>query len=150
MNTYQVIGRVVELPAGTVELSDEQAARRKHAIERIGKRGRKFAILKPLQFKHGETFGYDGDLPKHLADAVEIDNSGHVNRAQPGPVRPTDDAVARAAISDAIAQLDPQNQAHYIDGVPVPIEVSKITGWEVSPDEIQVIIAAGSATNGVN
>lgn len=59
---------VVTLPAGRVRLDVEQARTRAHNLgprEQDGTR----AILRPIQFKRGERFGWDGEVPKGLREA---------------------------------------------------------------------------------
>lgn len=61
---------VVTLPEGAVlELSEQQAAARKHALLPVGK-GR-YKTSAPVQFKTGEVFGYEGELPKVIASELE-------------------------------------------------------------------------------
>lgn len=66
MQTYQATG-VVGLNAGAqVKLSKEQAASRAHALTAQGKGV--YLVRERIEFKAGEIFGLDGDLPKHLAE----------------------------------------------------------------------------------
>lgn len=67
MNKYQIV-QIATLHSGVLELSDAQYARRKHALKQIGKN--KYEITKPVQFKVGETIGYEGDMPKAMADMM--------------------------------------------------------------------------------
>lgn len=63
---------VVTLPAGaTLVLTEQQAAARQHALQSVaGARGR-YTSTQPIQFKAGEVFVYEGELPKAMAQAVE-------------------------------------------------------------------------------
>lgn len=62
---------IVNLPAGVVlGLSESQAANRKHALEAKGRKGA-YVTTQPVQFKVGESFEYEGDLPKSLARVLE-------------------------------------------------------------------------------
>lgn len=61
---------VVNLTSGTLELSDDQARRRMHALEKVSEG--KYLIKSLVQFKAGETFGYDGVIPKDAAESVLI------------------------------------------------------------------------------
>lgn len=66
---------IVTLPAGAVlGLSESQAATRKHALE-PGKKKGFYTSTATVQFKVGESFHYDGDLPKGLADSLESEES---------------------------------------------------------------------------
>lgn len=68
MKNYQVTGKVVSISSGVVELVKHQSDARMFALNPVGKN--RFAVLKTIHFKHGETFGYDGELPKALALAL--------------------------------------------------------------------------------
>lgn len=67
MSKYTVIARL-QLMAGVLTLSDEQSAPRSHALKPLGKN--RFEIINPVEFKAGEEIGYEGDLPKALADKM--------------------------------------------------------------------------------
>ncbi len=64
--------QTVTLGPGTVlALSERQAARRAHLLLPEGS-GR-YRTVASVQFKAGEEFGVDAELPKALADVVETD-----------------------------------------------------------------------------
>lgn len=65
MNKY-VVTNPVTLRSGVVRLTKEQASKRAHALEPAGKDC--YHILGQIQFKDGEEIGYEGDLPKSMAD----------------------------------------------------------------------------------
>ena len=67
---YTVTGKSVELTGGVLTLTAEQAATRKHLLKATDKKSQ-YEIIKPVIFKHGEKFGYEGDLPK----AAGVDKS---------------------------------------------------------------------------
>lgn len=63
---------VLSLQAGVVlGLTDAQAAPRMHALAPVPDRKAWYTTTAPVQFKVGEVFIFDGDLPKHLAHGVE-------------------------------------------------------------------------------
>lgn len=62
MKNYEVTGRSVSVHTGTLRLTPEQAQRRHHALEDLGKG--LYLLTKPTMFKKGDVFGFDGDLPK--------------------------------------------------------------------------------------
>lgn len=64
MNKY-VVTNPVTLRSGVVRLTKEQASKRAHALEPAGK---DYRIIGQIQFKTGEEFGYEGDLPKSMAE----------------------------------------------------------------------------------
>ncbi len=76
MNKFVVVAALA-LNGGIVRLSKAQADVRKHALQpvkgaKVGKDGEaSFEIIKPVQFKIGETFGFEGNLPKQLAVLAE-------------------------------------------------------------------------------
>lgn len=58
--------------AGAVlKLSAEQAAVRKHVLKSIG--DDKFETIGPVEFKRGESFGYDGPLSRAMQEVMEVD-----------------------------------------------------------------------------
>ena len=69
MNRYTTTA-VVNLTSGTLELSKDQARRRIHALEKVS--DGKYLIKSLVQFKAGETFGYDGVIPKDAAEGILI------------------------------------------------------------------------------
>lgn len=65
MNKY-IATKPVTLNSGVVRLTKEQASGRMHKLESLGKDC--YRIIGANQFKVGEEFGYEGDLPKNMAD----------------------------------------------------------------------------------
>ena len=59
----------VILPSGVVALDDNQARRRAHLLKKT-KGG--FEIVKPIQFKAGEKFGYEGPMDRTLAAVLGV------------------------------------------------------------------------------
>lgn len=63
---------VLSLQAGTcLGLTEAQAASRKTVLAPVPARKGWYTTTGPVQFKVGEEIMHDGDLPKHLAHAVE-------------------------------------------------------------------------------
>ena len=61
---------VITLGAGSlVQLTEKQAADRTGRIERAG--AGRYRLKHALHFKAGEAFGFEGEIPKALADLVE-------------------------------------------------------------------------------
>jgi len=67
---YQVISYYICLQHGTLELTEKQAKLRSHCLKKT-KKGF-YKILEAVQFKHGEVFGHDGDIPKEFAKALIV------------------------------------------------------------------------------
>jgi hypothetical protein len=88
MQKFKVI-KPIHLQSGVLELSSGQARERTHAVRSLG--ADRFRILHPVQFKVGEEFGFEGDLPKaflteHLLDSIQDrPKSASTNSAQPSP-----------------------------------------------------------------
>jgi membrane protein involved in colicin uptake len=63
---YIVTERVAVIVQGVMHLTDEQAKHRERNLKKLGK-GR-YEVIGAVQFKRGEEFGYEGDLPKNMAE----------------------------------------------------------------------------------
>lgn len=70
MRQYEVIGFAAMIHSGRVALDPRQAAARAHAVEAVKGTAGVFEVTAPIQFKRGERFGYDGDIPKAMAGEV--------------------------------------------------------------------------------
>ena len=71
MKIYKTI-QVVNLTAGVLKLSKDQARRRRHLIKPVEGEKDVYKIVAPCQFKAGEKFGYEGfDLTPALARCFE-------------------------------------------------------------------------------
>lgn len=70
MKTY-VANDTVTVHEGKVTLSPAQYKRRASLVDKVG--GDVYLVVSPVQFKAGEIFGYDGEIPKHYySSAVEV------------------------------------------------------------------------------
>jgi membrane protein involved in colicin uptake len=75
MQKYIVTEKVAVIVQGVLHLTDEQVKHRERNLKKLGK-GR-YELTGAVQFKRGEEIGYEGDLPKSIAenlttkDAVE-------------------------------------------------------------------------------
>lgn len=74
MDKYTITARSVRFASGLLELTDEQARTRLPKLRALDKM--RFEIIQPVEFKRGETIGYEGDLPKSFADRME-DKAGN-------------------------------------------------------------------------
>lgn len=83
MQTY-LTKDVATLGQGILALTPRQAAIRSHALAPLG--GGFFEILQPVQFKAGESFGYNLPLPKVLAAIVDLESE-----PEGGPDTPLED-----------------------------------------------------------
>jgi hypothetical protein len=86
MKIYTTNGPV-QISTGHVRLDENQARRRSNHVKHI--EGDLYEVVRPFQFKRGERFGYDGVIPKVLADvvleepAVEVDEAKPTAKAKP-------------------------------------------------------------------
>ena len=78
MHRYTTIAPIT-LHTGIVELTPEQAAPRLYQLNDLGEG--LYEITGPVQFKAGETIGYDGDINKALMERLTE------SAAAPGTVR---------------------------------------------------------------
>jgi hypothetical protein len=69
MERYEVTATQVEIHAGILQLDPEQAAARAHALDTLGEG--LYQVRRPVQFKRGESFGYDGAVGKGMLQAVK-------------------------------------------------------------------------------
>lgn len=69
LTRYQATSSVTLGAGAVVGLSAAQAESRRPALQAVT--DGVFAAVAPLQFKAGEIFGYEGPLPKSLADSLE-------------------------------------------------------------------------------
>lgn len=103
--------QLVSLAAGSLlRLSVAQAVARRHALEPFkvpGEKEPQVVVVKAVaavQFKAGETFGYEGELPKALADFVEDPKDAAAREADAQRVREEAEAARierEAALKDA-------------------------------------------------
>lgn len=108
--------------SGQVQLTAEQAKPRLHALQLVGKTdgkgGGTYNVTGPIQFKRGETFGFDGEVAKNgvLRDPdaeqmakLEIEEA--IEKKVTARLQANfNDAVA-AAVTAKLAQLKPETAA---------------------------------------
>lgn len=69
MAKYKVTARVAVIPSGVIAITAAQAEHRKNNLHKLG--NNRYEIRSPVEFKAGEVVGYEGDLPKVLATAMD-------------------------------------------------------------------------------
>lgn len=94
MTKIEVVNKPLRLGEGVVSLTDEQAADRMHNLKKAGK-GR-YEILRPVEFKVGETLGYEGEVPKFLRDDLEPFASNRAKEEAAGKAKAEADAKKKA------------------------------------------------------
>lgn len=61
MREITVKGAPLNVNAGRVKLTKDQARRRAHLLAAVDGKEGEFDVVRPIQFKVGETFGFEGD-----------------------------------------------------------------------------------------
>lgn len=70
MKRFTVIGIMAAFHSGVVLLTKDQASLRSNNLKDLDDGF--FEILAPIQFKRGETLGFDGEVPKALLEEIEF------------------------------------------------------------------------------
>ena len=74
---FRAISMVRLQPGNRVKLDEAQAFNARHLVELPAADGFR-NVLRPFDLKPGDTFEFDGSLPKNIAEPVEL-------RLQPAP-----------------------------------------------------------------
>lgn len=69
MATYKVTERFINIHAGILVLDPSQADPRMYGLTALG--GNRYDVTRPVQFKRGEVFELEGELPKALVLGME-------------------------------------------------------------------------------
>lgn len=78
---YTVTGRTAGFNAGArLKLTPEQASSRAHKLSAIDAKKGLYEATGPIEFKTGETVGFDGELPKTMVDLLD---AGGAKKASP-------------------------------------------------------------------
>lgn len=93
---YTAITPVSVAPGARVRLTKEQAARCIGLVDAPEKKGGFSTVLIAFQFKAGEAFELDADLPKGMADQVQ-DTAAEPTASAPVAAAPAQAAAATAA-----------------------------------------------------
>jgi len=130
MNEYKAEG-VVTIHGGRVLLNEDQAKRRAHAIQPKKKNQKKgvYKVIAPIQFKIGEEFGYDGEIPKTIAKLLtDLDYAKAADEAHKELID---------TIIETIEQLEDGNEEHWSeDGVPNINVIQDVMGRELTEANI--------------
>ena len=132
MTKYKIVGKYASFnpSPGILELTDEQYARRKHALKKVDKKGRAikkmegvaiYEIIAPTGFKHGEVIGFDGDVNKLLMQELEDIEAAAEEEAAQKKRRIAHSAeqeakAAAGAKAEAEKELDSRSKDHGNDG----------------------------------
>lgn len=92
---------VVAFAAGAeLGLTKDQAGARSHALTEHPKRKGWYVASGPVQFKTGEEFQFEGDLPKGIADSLEAVQKARASKAE-AALKAEAIAAAEKAVADA-------------------------------------------------
>ena len=101
MNKYTATS-MVRLPKfARVKLTKEQAAPRRHNLDVVDEKAGIYEVKNTIEFKAGEVFGYDGELPK--AERMNIDSGADSGKKKETPPLNMDNVID---IIDVIDDLD--------------------------------------------
>jgi hypothetical protein len=96
MHHYTAVAPVGINAGALVKLTKKQAGKREHdAIQQQGK-STTYLVLSRIEFKAGETFHVDGELPKSMAELVEDKKADSDSPPPPPPAPPAPPAPAPA------------------------------------------------------
>lgn len=84
MKKYKVIANAATFHSGTLQLTEKQFESRKYALALTKKPG-EFKVLMPVQFKHGEEIGFDGEVNKILLQDLSSAGEEQAPKGKPGP-----------------------------------------------------------------
>jgi hypothetical protein len=97
---YTVTGKSVVITGGVLTLSAVQSADRSHLLKPL-KEKNKYQVIGAVTFKKGEEFGYDGDLPKSIADDLETEKTSKSKEAAAKEAAAKEAAAKEAAAKEA-------------------------------------------------
>lgn len=84
MKFYTVTGRTAGFGAGQrLKLTRAQVDSRAHRLTLVDEKKGVYEATAPIEFKKGEAFGFDGDLPKTIAVLVEETKGGAKDASAP-------------------------------------------------------------------
>ena len=79
---YKVTGDFIEFHSGILEIEESQSKPRIHNLRKV--KDNTFEVMRKVQFKRGETIGYDGELNKYMLGLLEaVEDTGE----NPKPAR---------------------------------------------------------------
>lgn len=121
MSKFIVTAPSARLTSGVLVLTDKQAAVRSHNLKQVGKN--RYEIVNPVEFKAGEEIGYEGNLPKSLADNLtgKAEAEAAAKKASQAEEKARSKAEAEAAKAEAEAAK-----------VRAKLEDDALTAWESS------------------
>lgn len=106
MNKYRVEDVFVTIHTGVLGLSDHQASLRTYGLKPIG--DGKYEVKESVQFKRGEEFEWDGDVPRNLVTQLSPVGKGGAAQEKKG----ADDGVIsfEPALHDGAPSSSEENE----------------------------------------
>lgn len=128
MNRYIVTDRVAVISNGVLHLTDEQVKHRERHLKKLGK-GR-YEVTGAVQFKCGEEIGYEGDLPKSMADNLTEKNAAEA--AAKKAAAEAEKTAAKAAKEAKEAEKAAAKDAEEAAKARAKLEAEAKAGWEAN------------------
>ena len=135
MRKYKTLA-MVSINGGHIQLTESQAAARMHCLERL--ENDIYKVNKKIEFKKGETFGYDGEIPKSKADCFEQVSNDESEAAEPEAAQSieNDESEAIEDVINAIELLDEDDESNWLgDGKPRVEALETLVGRDISATE---------------
>lgn len=150
MQKYRVLDQPVTINTGLVALTEKQVGIRSHCLKPTLEAG-VYQVLSSFQFKKGEVFGYDGELPKNLLEHIAAEGDFHAQESfrQPPAPPPVPSVPTSPPPVPETASVPPQTEgARTVKSlaetlkleIPDAIELLKDYGFEAK-DETTVVDA---------
>lgn len=148
MNLYVVIAALVRFNFGaTLYLTPQQAEGRIHNFKenKIHEKGRKpYTVEKQVEFKRGEVIGIEGEVNKVVLSLIAPEGSEEAKIVKASKTALKDKTTGeglseekKAAIAAAVAQLDPKDDALWLeDGSPKVSAVKTVLKANVTKADI--------------
>lgn len=140
MKTYSA-AVIVTLSSGRLKLTPDQARTRAHNLTPVNATSGVYEIVKPVQFKRGESFGYDGDIPKAMAG--ELMSPEQVKVAVAAKAKEEKKARAKADETEAAARQKAEAMDEAVaeadKAVAAARKVLEGLGDKADPDQKQAI-----------
>jgi hypothetical protein len=121
MKTHKAEDGAVTVNSGNVQLSAAQAAVRRHCLKevKIDKNGGGvYSVTAPIQFKRGETFGFDGAAGKNgvindpeAEQMAKLEAEVAMEKKIAAGVQAALPAAVEKALADTLARLKPETAA---------------------------------------
>jgi hypothetical protein len=131
MDKYTIVAASVRLHSGVLSLTKEQAATRLHNLKALDKGH--YEIVQPVEFKRGETIGYDGEISKAMGEKLVRELTAKEKKAAEAKAAAEKKAAEEA---EAKAKAEAEAQAKAEQEAREAAEAEAKATWEGS-DELK-------------